>query len=344
MNPQRFNHHVTSVRYQGTGPPTITNIALEADVQDESILARLVDPGPVNTSRLMSVAATMHETLLRKVPEPHRSEFVVEAGHVKQHVFVGIAEPVTIERTYRLTACRGEVFALLEKSFAKKIPVPWVGLAPTVKEDLPVILGASAVLALIEQVLEFVSTNSAHTGSTISNHLSVFESAVSPYAPHSSPLAALGEEWASQRTLIAQGVLREFAGRGPDSQLFLHPERWSHPFAALSTDSLSNLFVTCDRKAAFPRRALFVEALTPLASGFGLILWEGLFSVMTGKNKRLVDDAPTKVRLDARQVLSQISGAVEAPRPALASDPIAGDRYGVAPSLLTGLSTDEIYG
>jgi len=343
MNPQWFNHHVASVRYQGNGPPTITNIALEADVHDESILARLGDPGPVDTSELKSVAETMHETLLRNVPEPHRSEFVVEAGQVKQCVLIDTAAPVTIERTYRLTACRGEVFALLEKPFTKRLPFPWVGVAPTMKEDLPVILGASAVLAMIEQVLEFVSTNDAHTGTTISNHLSVFESVISPYAPHSSPLAALGEEWSNRRTLIDQGVFKKFAVRGPDSQLFLRPERWSHPFGALSTDSLGSLSVTCDRKAALPKRALFAEALTPLSSGFGLILWEGLFSVMTGKNKRLVDDAPIKVRLDAWQVLSQINGAVEAPRPALASDPIAGDRYGIAPSLLTGIRTGEIY-
>src|SRR5688500_16179875 len=126
MNPQWFNHHVASVRYQGKGPPTITNIALEADIHDESILARLVDPGAVDTSRIQSVAETMHETLLRKVPEPHRSEFVVEAGQVKQCVFSDAAAPVTIERTYRLTSCRGEVFALMEKPFTKKLSFPWV--------------------------------------------------------------------------------------------------------------------------------------------------------------------------------------------------------------------------
>jgi hypothetical protein len=166
----------------------------------------------------------------------------------------------------------------------------------------PLLLGPSASLAVAEEW----SLSPARPGST---RLSLGSAAKSPYPPHRSPL-----------------------GAAPLHAIAAEPFRWSRPFAALDADRNAVLAVTCPHSVAAPDETTTIESLVPLVANGSAMEWLATLS----------DGTVARIRASLPLLLSSIAGATSAPVPGLIDDPVAGERYGYAPSLLTTLTLADV--
>lgn len=142
-----------------------------------------------------------------------------------------------------------------------------------------------------------------------SSLLSLGTATASPYPPHRSPL-----------------------GAAPLHAIAAEPFRWSRPFAALDADRNAVLALTCTRNVQAPHAVTTVESLVPLVANGDAMEWLATLS----------DGTATRIHASLPSLLGAIAGATGAVAPALIDDPVAGERYGYAPPLLTTLTLAEV--
>lgn len=342
MRSPTSTYYLAAARCRAGGPVDLMEISFQVAMTLKGGQARLLPAAECSHADLDVAVAEACATAATLVPPRHRNRLVVEAGLVEQRAEGPEGAVTRSERRYVLVTYRGVVMTLAER-LAFEPDRCWDRIAgpSEIDPDVPVVLGESAVLALVEESFALAASTADTAGPSIQSKLLVEEAAESPYPPHAlrTPLmdgarAPLSEASTDGSDL---GALRSSA-----VALLLQPGRWSRPYAALTTDAVGCLAITAHSSRALPARALVVDSLLSLADGAGPHLWEAELSLLDPEYGLAAGAAPVTLILDARQVLANALGMTGGRRPALVRDPILGDRYGIAVSLLTDLSAGYI--
>lgn len=342
MTSLQFRHHLTRIRCSQHEPATRSDIAVEARISSNAIKARLVAPRAIQKDDIESVAETARADLTRQLPASAQRDLVVEAGRVHQTMSLGKNRIYHQQHPYLLITCRGSVFTLVEKlSYSPSLKWTTVVGADEISKDMPVLLDASAVLGLIQHYLETAGCDRDRISSKQNSSLSITEAERSPYPPHALPRIEFDE----LRTKTRSGVsdcIDQTTFKQNFEQLLLRPEWLARPFAALEADKIGSLTIDCKAATTMPDRAFIIDALTPLAAWPGAIGWEAEFSLLSQQSRRVAGASSLLLRFDPQKIIASIRGAIGKNLPALVRDPVAGDRYGLAPMLLTDLQAGDL--
>ncbi|MCH4561005.1 MULTISPECIES: hypothetical protein [Mesorhizobium] len=188
------------------------------------------------------------------------------------------------------------------------------------------VLGPSAVLALVDFAIDGVLAPRGPAGAGALAPLSIIDTSTSPYPPQhredgmTRPLCTANSGVADDATFL----------------LLQRSERWQRPLNALYNVNRRNLALYHPATVDNPPVALVIDTLvaegepTTAASN-----WIGRWHLRSPTGGGW-GSGPLSIRWDVSQLLEATLGAVSPPLPACVRDPIEGDIFGLAPSLLVG--------
>ena len=322
MSTKRFRSRVTTLRCYGNKPGMYLNYELEAMLKVTGMNINLRTVRASEISVLDIAVDRLRKKIGKRVPQHRWSNSYVEAGWVEHRVY-----PEGRNLQPYLLAVSGRSVLVLSSGLACKeleTPVTTIIGFEEVDPELPVMLGPSATLGLIEFCFEQRRGEINHV---ILNPLLLMSETTSPYPPHRLP--ELGVDMFSRLA-------------GLPITLLTRPESWIRPYEALPVAGARSIKVVCNVPATSPRRALIVDSITPLANGNGNIECEIEYQVKSEECRSELGERPLRLLLNPWQVLSRVTGTASLLRPALSSDPIAGDRFGLAPLLSTNIPAGEL--
>ncbi|HET9210880.1 MAG TPA: hypothetical protein VFR03_10810 [Thermoanaerobaculia bacterium] len=327
-------------------PPSSASVELTVDAG--GIGVRFAAPR-TRPAALERAAAADLEATAGLLPEPLRGRLGVEVGEVCSRLRGDGGETPLFSRAYRLASCRGVVSGLREGGESGAFAFPWTGTldAGKIEPELPVILGPSAVLALVSYALEVTGGHiSVESGAELPE-LTVRDTAGSPYPPQHHPFSGDGSP-SPDRPLIVDGRWlnrEEDAGDHVDPLFYLltRPDRALRPLAAATHFNRRNLEVACGRTAAAPREAVLVDSWrVRVGPRSGAVPFHAELSYVGPDGARLAVPQLVALRVDPWRLLDGVEGASGPARPAVDEDPIEGDAYGEAPPLVTGATLADL--
>jgi len=304
---------------------------------------------PVDLER--AAAAGLEETAAH-LPEVLRGRLAVEAGEVSSSLRSNGEQVPLFSRSYRMASCRGVVLGIQEVDLgARSFVSPWAGTlaAEWVDSSLPVVLSPSAVLALVSYALEVTGSHVATRSNAYLPGLTVLDTAFSPYPPQHHPFEGDGAA-SPDRLLIEDGRWcnrDEHAGDDVDPLFFLltRPNRALRPLAAATHFNRRNLAVQCSRSASPPIPAILVDSWrVRVGPRSGAVPFHAELSRIEQNGERLAITAAVALNFDPWEVLARVRGASGPAAPAIDEDPIEGDSYGCAPTLVTDLTFGDLAG
>jgi len=275
----------------------------------------------------------------------------VEAGEVRSSLRHEGAPAPLFACGYRMASCRGVVLGIHDTGDGDGLPFapPWTGVlaAEEVDPALPVILAPSAVLALVSYALEVTGGHVAAEGGAELPGLAVRDTAASSYPPQHHPFAGDGSP-SPDRPLIADGRWlnrEEDAGDHVDPLFYLltRPDRALRPLAAATHFNRRNLTVRCSRTAPVPAAAAVVDSWrVRVGPRSGAVPFHAELSRTGPGGERLAVTPAVALHFDPWEVLARVLGAAGPAAPAVDEDPIEGDGYGEAPTLVTGATLADL--
>jgi hypothetical protein len=294
-------------------------------------------------------AAADLEVALSRLPQGLRRGLAVEAGGVRSTLRGNGEEAPLFVHSYRMASCRGVVLGIHEADAANSFAIPWKDIleAEDLDSSMPVVLGPSAVLALVSYALEVTGSHLAAQGDSEVPGITVLDTAASPYPPQHHPFEEDGTP-SPDRPLIAEGRWanrREHAGDDVDPLFFLltRPERALRPLAAATHFNRRNLAVECNRSVPIPTPAVMVDSWrVRVGPRRGAVPFHAELSRLAPDGERLAVSRAVPLSLDPWWLLARIEGAGGPAAPAVDEDPIEGDGYGAAPTLVTGVTLAEL--
>jgi hypothetical protein len=290
------------------------------------------------------------ETTAACLPEPLRSRLTVEAGEVRSLLRRNGEEVSLFERGYCMASCRGAILEVRENGGPlEPFHSPWTGVrtAEQIDSTLPVVLAPSAVLALVSYALEVTGSHVATQSQAEAPGMTILDTAASPYPPQHHPFEGDGTG-SPDRTLIDEGSWRdreEHAGDDVDLLFFLltRPERALRPLAAATHFNRRNLSVRCSRTAPLPVPAILIDSWrVRVGPRSGVVPFHAEVSSLEPGGERLAVITNVALQCDPWEVIAGIRGACGPAAPAVDEDPIEGDGYGDAPTLLTNLTFGDL--
>jgi hypothetical protein len=332
---------VTRARATAAGPPSSASLEMMVEASPRRGLEVRFDGSCRRPAGLERAVAASLAATSAALPEAARGRLEVELGHVRALLRHGGVERRLLDQDYRLASCRG---VILEPGEGDAFRSPWTGSLEPEELDpaLPLVLGPSAVLALVSYALEVTGSHVEARSPAPLPGLTVVDTATSPYPPQHHPFASDGAT-SPDRPLIEEGRWRdreEHAGEGIDPLFVLltRPDRALRPLAAATHFNRRNLAVRCARAAPMPPATILVEAWrVRVGPRGGAVPFHAELSRLGPDGERLVVSSVVGLRLDPWEVLARVEGTCGAPAPAIDADPIEGDSYGSAPPLVTGL-------
>jgi len=299
---------------------------------------------------LAAAEATLAATI-RALPPALAGRLVVEAGRVRTAISEPGGERPLFDTPYRIATCRGVVLgvhAVGESEPIVPFDSPWQGSIEPEDLDarLPVVLAPSATLALVSYALEVTGAHQDE-GDYRAPGLSVTDTAASPYPPQHHPFTGDGTA-AGERPLIAVGEWadrQEHAGGGVDSLFILltRPDRALRPLAAATHFNRRNLRVASAVEVSPLPAAVVIDSWrVRVGPRSGPVPFDGELSWREASGLARAVAVPVGLALDPWLVLAHVVGAESGPLPALDEDPIEGDSYGLAPTLVTDLTLTDL--
>lgn len=319
MTDLRLHRHMKSIRRSGDAAPTHVDIYMEISFYDSRIYAKLSESSPSAVPDVDHAAESLLASGRSTIPPDRLNDAVVESGWVVDRIFHDLHAVGTQERRFLYAVCGGALFELTDGLLSRDSgasPPEVIEISP-VDGHLPVALSPSAVLALIEYGAE-----NEEGEDELMLPLSISRKRWSPYPPHSIP-----------ESLQLDGL--------PGESLSMWPDLWSQPFGALPL-RLGSVLVSCDTATAAPSQALLLDAIIPLENGTGKVECEAECSFLRRGRREAIGAAPVTLLLDAGKLLSSVTSAITDARPGRSFNPITGDRFGMAPMLLTDISSGEL--
>ncbi|HEU4882764.1 MAG TPA: hypothetical protein VFT45_10975, partial [Longimicrobium sp.] len=301
------SHRVAAIRLAAAGRVE-TGYALSLRPGPRGTRVRL-GGAPPPAAEVADAAERTFRRLRDRLPPSRRETLEVEAGMVERR-----DARSSVRRRYVLALAGGRLVHLAA-GVRGEAGTPWRGEGEmdTDADALPVVLGASAVLTLVEYLLEAAGGDVRRAGGILPPLLRARRAARSPYPP------------------------RDVRGCGGEAlaALAARPELWGTPFGALPCDELGTLSVRARTAALHPPRAAVIDSLLPVTGDARSAEWEASLGLVRDGEMIAVAPATVRLRLDAARLLAGAAGGVGSPVPALRRDPFRGDRYGIAPPLLT---------
>ena len=342
---------VAQARSSAAAPPSSASVELTVETKDgRGLDVRFSAPRERPAGLERSAAVSLEETSAR-LPEVLRGRLVVEAGEVRSLLRRNGGGVPLFSRAYRMASCRGVILGIDEAGAAGPFDSPWTGTlaAEEVDSALPVVLGPSAVLALVSYALEVTGSHvEARRGAEVPG-ITVIDTAASPYPPQHHPFEGDGTA-SPDRPLIAAGRWRdreEHAGDDVDPLFFLltRPDRALRPLAAATHFNRRNLAVRCSRTVPAPAPAVVVDSWrVRVGPRSGAVPFHAELSRTGPGGERLAVSSTVALQFDPWEVLARVQGACGPATPAVDEDPIEGDGYGDAPTLVTGLTLANLAG
>lgn len=297
-------------------------------------------------------AATGLAATSARLPDALRGRLMVETGVVISSLRRNGERLPLFSRSYQMASCRGVVLDIREAGGAAgAFSSPWTGIlaADQVDPSLPIILAPSAVLALVSYALEVTGGHVAARSHATIPGITVLDTATSPYPPQHHPFEGDGTA-SPDRPLIEEGCWsnrQEHTGDDVDPLFLLltRPDRALRPLAASTHFNRRNLMVLCSRTVPGPATALLVDSWrVRVGPRSGVVPFHAELSRIGPHGERLAVTATVALNLDPWEVLARIQGASGPAAPAIDEDPIEGDSYGCAPTLVTGITFADLAG
>jgi hypothetical protein len=344
----RTRRKVSQARAGTAGPAASASVELIVETAGSGLDVSFTSPRQ-RPAGLEREAAAVLEEILARLPQELHGGLTVEAGEVRSLLGRDGDEVPLFSRAYRMAGCRGVVLGIRNAESPGPFDIPWTGIvaAEEIDSSLPVLLGPSAVLALVSFALEVTGSHVELRSQAEAPGLTVTDTAASPYPPQHHPFAEDGAP-SPDRQLIEDGTWRnreEHAGDDVDPLFFLltRPERALRPPAAATHFNRRNLSVRCGRTAPAPSPAILVDSWrVRVGPRGGAVPFHAGLSVAGPGGERLAVTAPVPLVLDPWMVLARIAGACGPVAPGVDEDPIEGDGYGEAPTLVTGLTLADL--
>lgn len=326
-------------------PPSSTSVELTVDANGLDV--RFAAPR-TRPATLEQAAAADLEATAGLLPELLRGRLMVEAGEVRSRLRGDGEESPLFSHAYRLASCRGVIPDLREDGESGPFAFPWTGTleAGEIDSGLPVILGPSAVLALVSYALEVTGGHVSAESAGLPG-LAVLDTAASFYPPQHHPFAGDGSP-SPDRPLIEDGRWlnrEEDAGNHVDPLFYLltRPDRALRPLAAATHFNRRNLRVACGQTVDAPRAAVVVDSWrVRVGPRSGAVPFHAELSCAGPDGAWLAVPQAVALVVDPWRLLAGVRGASGPARPAVDEDPIEGDAYGEAPTLVTGATLAEL--
>ena len=347
-----MSREVTRAWASAAVPPSSAAVAMVLEANGGDRLNVSFSSCQGRPAALEGEAAGLLAAVLDRLSPSLQALCAVEAGEVSSRLRRGSSETLLFSRRYRVASCRGMVLGCQDAGDTKPFASPWTGTLDPDEADssLPVALAPSAVLALVSYALE-VTGSHLETGSDAEiPGITVLDTASSPYPPQHHPFAGDGSP-SPDRRLIDDGRWsnrEEHAGDDVDPLFFLvtRPDRALRPLAAATRFSRRNLAVTCSRTAPTPSPAAILVDSWRVRVGprSGPVPFDAWLSLAGCDGERLAFSSSFTLKLDPWAALAGIQGACGPVAPAVDEDPIEGDSYGSAPTLVTALTLADLAG
>lgn len=353
MSALRTRREVARAWASAAGPPSSASVELTLDTTGGGLDVRFTAPRERPAALERAAAASLGE-IAGELPEGLRDRLAVEAGEVRSSLCRDGSETPLFSRGYRLARCRGVVLGLREAGDDRPFAPPWTGAiaAAEIDPSLPVALAPSAVLALVSYALEVTGGHVDARKAAEMPGITVLDTAASPYPPQHHPFEGDGAP-SPDRPLIAEGRWsnrEEHAGDDVDPLFFLltRPDRALRPLAAATHFNRRNLAVRCSRAAALPSPAVLVDSWrVRVGPRSGAVPFHAELSRLDADGGRLAVIPAVALSFDPWEVLARVLGAggpAGPAGPAIDEDPIEGDGYGEAPTLVTSLTLADLAG
>jgi hypothetical protein len=361
---------VREIRYArasaGAAAATSASVALSVESEEGRGLAVSFAARRSRPLALERQAAARAAETASGLPGELRRRLLVEVGEVRSALETpetretpeeaGGEDRLLFARRYEVASCRGTVLGIRDSpagaggSFPSgPFRSPWAGTmaAGELAAELPLVLGPSAVLALVSYALEVAGDDAARQGPAEPPRLTVIDTASSPYPPQHHPFEGDGTP-SADRPLLEDGRWRDrelHAGEGVDPLFFLltRPDRALRPLAAATHFNRRNLEVRWGGEAPAPAPAVLVDSWrVRVGPRAGIVPFHAELALVEADGTRWAVDAPVALALDPWEVLARVLGGCGPPAPAVDEDPIEGASYGNAPALATSLTLAEL--
>ena len=281
----------------------------------------------------------LRASVLSVIPRRRRIDAVVESGRVTDQI-IQLGRVLSIqERTFLYAACGGVLLELTDGLISSEAADILSEVVATSLSglDLPVALSPSGILSLIEHCAE--NDDVREEDKEFNSLFSILQKRWSPYPPHCVPksLQLEGPLGENNCTVHEDRLLPIDAW----SYLLIRPDWWSQPFGALPV-RLGSVKVSCETITPPPLQVLLLDAVTPLANGTGRRECEAEFSILGKGRREAIGERPVTLLMDVRKVIGSVVSAIGSPRPGRSFNPITGNRFGMAPILLTAIHSGEL--
>lgn len=264
----------------------------------------------------------LHDGLLKQVPPLLRASTRSEVGVVRTETEIDGRMVGSGRGIYALATC-SDVLVTLDGHLSPAPVTPWRGTFPAseLDRDLPVVLGPSAVLSLTSGMIEMAEDGERVKlpRKAVPGWLSVHPTARSPYPPHDAP-PGIEDVPDDQLPDEQRAALMYWAAR---------TEHWMRPMRTTRA-SRGQYEVHASLPVLSVGPALWVEALTSLDTRGRY--WQASLSVGRADGRRWLTQ-PWQIEIGAGELL-EAAGQVDSLRPALDRDPVDGESFGWAPTLL----------
>jgi hypothetical protein len=286
----------------------------------ESLDVHIAAPGGLDDIDLDEPGGLLHDDLFEQLPPMLRTSARSEVGVIRTETRIRGRPVGTRCHGYALATCADVVITLTDH--LSPVPVtPWRGTCPAsdLDPDLPVVFGPSAVLSLTAGALEMLEDpeRTKTPVKAVPNWMSVKSVSRSPYPPHDAPLD-IEDVPNEQRDAIIYWAART--------------EHWMRPMRTTRA-SRGQYEVHAALPLVSVGPALWVECLISLDTRGRY--WQASLSVGRDGGRWWLTQ-PWSVEIRADELLGAAVGQVEPLQPALDRDPVDGESFGWAPTLLTG--------
>jgi hypothetical protein len=336
----RLRRHITSIqRSRDEARPTKWDVHLEIDLRSHDACTRLDGGASSGMPGLADAAEALYASVLSMVPRRRRMDVVVESGRVTDQIIRRGRILDVQEQAFLFAACGGTMLELTDGLIPSNVAgIPSeISIVCLLGMDVPVALSPCATLSLIEHCSD--DDDQGTQNAELNSRVSISHQPWSPYPPHRAPESLLLNE------LLGDCDDAMHKDRSPPIDprpyLSIRPDLWSQPFGALLA-GFGGVKALCGITTVPPPRVLLLDAVIPLSNGTGRRECEVEFSILNHGHREAMGEHPVTLSIEVGKLISSVVSAIGEAQPGAAFDPITGNRFGMAPILLTTIRSREL--
>ena len=313
-----YERETISAVIHGANPLVERNIRVRLRANKHGLCGNLIPPARP-TAKFQRATGRLQLRLAAHIPLPRAENLYIETGEVREQFLSKGRRHDAGQHPYCLVHWCGMVLHLEQYLLdVRKLKPLSVISFQQVPGSLPVILGPSAILSLTLELREKPESQWCENESE--NPIAVLETDISPYPPHCIPQA-----------IAAMGVY---------GYVSCDPETWTSPLLALPMQ-YGILIIQHRKNGALPQPALVLDSALPLGTGPDSY-FECEFHVLGASSAIEKGESPIRIKTSPEKMLGAAVASVRPPEPGVVCDPILGNRYGRAATMVTELKAHDL--